>query len=104
MEGQDAALWVQVDYVNRTEGYRYGGDDPFKSNCYTLGEVYASFLGEYGRCIGKVYIDEGAIARPIGWAFLKRQKYDDCEDTFLVETWVTVHIGPPTDTREYHYA
>jgi hypothetical protein len=59
---------------------------------------------EYGRCTGRVYID-GADGKglPIGWVFIKRKEYDDCKETFLQETWVTLHTAPDTVTREPHY-
>lgn len=49
-------------------------------------EVYYAASKEYGRCIGKIYIDPDA--RHIGWVFEKRCKYSDSDKTYLQHTWI----------------
>jgi hypothetical protein len=62
-------------------------------------------MREYGRCQSTVYIDTEDGAKAIGWVFVKRMPYSDApNESYLQETWVTVHEAPPTRTVEYHYA
>jgi len=78
----------------------------------TIGEIYRAMQKEYGRCTGKVYIDrredsdpEGTYPRTIaiGWVFEKREKYEDCNKTFIHETWVSlVDKDETTRVIEYH--
>ncbi len=89
---------------NRTKGCRNGDSDVYKTFTDSYGELYRAMMREYGRCTGKVYIDTKTGARAIGWVFMKRQTYDDCNETYILETWVTVHKAPPTKTTEFHYA
>lgn len=94
-------LFAQENWINITENCGQGDSDVYETGCETRPELYRAMQQQYGRCIGKVYIDAG---KPVGWIFHKRQKYDDCNKTYLQETWVTVHSGPPTKTIKYHYA
>lgn len=97
-------LYVQLDHVNLTERYRLEGSEVYESCCDTRGYLFRIMRSEYGRCTGRVLVTTQGGDRQVGWVFVKRQKYDDSDDTFLMETWVTVHMGPPTKTIEYHYA
>ena len=97
-------LYMQEEFVNVTEGHRNGGSPVFETFTDNRGELFRFCQREYGRCQSKVYIDTEDGAKLIGWTFLKRQRYDNCNETYLMETWITLHSGPPTDTREYHYA
>jgi len=55
----------------------------------TVSEVYKGAQAEYGRCASKIYIDKmGGGVQHIGWVFEKRQKYQDCNKTYLQETWI----------------
>ena len=98
------SLYAQHDCVNLTEGYRLGESEVYETCCDSLGELFRAMRAEYGRCTGKVGVMSQGGGRPVGWIFLKRQKYDDSDETFLQETWVTVHASPPTKIIEYHYA
>lgn len=96
-------LWIEESTVNATEQHRIG-DAFYETSCDTTGELYRQCLKEFGRCQGKVYIDRAdRQAVQIGWTFLKREKYSDADDTYLHETWVTVHDQPPTVTKKHHY-
>ena len=94
-------LYVEANWINASEGHRAGDSDVYETFTEDRGELYHAMQREYGRCVGKVYVDDG---QPIGWVFQKRKQYDDSPETFLLETWVTVHSGPPTKTIENHYA
>lgn len=97
-------LWLQECGLNATENYWcYGGRDVlYDTGCDTPGEVYHQIVRsrEYGRCIGKVYVDvpgtedapSGVIA--VGWVFQKREQYRDSKETFVKETWFTLVEKP----------
>ena len=97
-------LFVCEEWVNATKGHRLGSSGVYETWCETLGELYHAMQKEYGRCTSKVYIDTDKGPRTIGWVFIKRQKYTDCNDTYLQETWVTVHEKEPVKSIEYFYA
>lgn len=67
-----------------------GWQEAFTDN---IGHLFRSCQKEFGRCIGKLYRDVAVafyppVARCIGWAFQKRVKYEDVNDTYLSEIWV----------------
>lgn len=75
--------------------------EPFTDN---IGKLFKSYQREFGRCIGKVYIDtpEGN-ARQIGWVFEKSMKYEDCDKYYLQQTWVTLYEDKPEVKTTHHY-
>lgn len=86
------ALAIIEQFIDRNQNCRYGDSD-IQDNLFTdhIGELYRRLRDEYGRCTGRVYIDmKSGETHAIGWVFVKRVKYDDCNDTYLRETWVTV--------------
>ena len=83
-------LQIKEDFVNRTEGYRYGDSGYYEPLTDGLGNLYKDLRGKYGRCIGNVYQDTpDGTPDKIGWVFLKRAKYTDSKETYLQETWIT---------------
>jgi hypothetical protein len=96
-------LEIQESFVNATRGCRTGESDWYEPYTDDRGKLFRSLVKEHGRCIGKVYIDRRTPvagdallaayetdAIPVGWVFLKRTAYDRSQQTFLLETWVTV--------------
>ena len=55
---------------------------------------------EYGRCVGKIYIDDN---KQLGWVFESRQQYENSTEFYIREVWITVHSEPPTIVTKYHY-
>lgn len=98
-------LHISETMVNVTAGYRFGPDEHEITETFTddPGELYRALQREYGRCTGKVYVDTADGTKRVGWVFLKRAEYEDSSETFLQETWVTLHDAPDTVTRERHY-
>lgn len=100
-------LFISEAQINKTEGYSMGESDIFETFTDDRGDLFQSLMSEYGRCKGKIYhdnvLDDNGNNLPIGYIFQKRQKYNDSNETFLMETWVTFHVKPPTKTIEYHY-
>lgn len=96
-------------HVNVTEGYRIWDSEPqdladtWMGEDAPIGEIFRAFQKEYGRCVSKVYrdTDDGPVA--IGWVFQKREKYDDSNETFLREVWITLYDKwEHRIEREYH--
>ena len=97
-------ILISEDHTNATEGYSGGTNDVFETRHTNKGELYREIMSEYGRCTGRVYVDgPDGEAVPIGWVFRKRQKYDDCNETYLADTWVTIHKRPATVVSTSHY-
>ena len=102
-------LYVQESYLAVGEdgepGSMLGDTEIQESFTDNVGELYRALQAEHGRCIGYMYVDskEGK-SRKVGWVFVKRTKYQDCDKTYLQETWVHVFTAPPTVTREYHHS
>ncbi len=94
-------LYVQEEYVNQTENCIHGSTDVYETYHTTRGDLFRAMQKEYGRCQSTMYVGDG---QPVGWVFLKRVRYTDTDETYLQETWVSVHTRPPTRTIEYHYA
>ena len=58
----------------------------------TPGEVYRYAREQYGRCTSKIYREQNdGPPMHTGWVFVKREKYEDTQETFLCETWVTLY-------------
>lgn len=95
-------LFIQEEFVNVTEGFRCGDSGVFESRFTSKGEAFRHYRKTYGRPVSRVYIGE-KNPRAIGWVFRKRQKYDDSRETFLQETWITLHKAPPDHHTIYHY-
>ena len=55
-----------------------------------LPELYHYGIKEYGKCISKIYINYKNSSYHIGYVFLQRVKYIDCNDTYLHETWISI--------------
>ena len=91
-----AATIIEETHVNETEGYMLGEpirialEDTFLGADATPGDIYRFALGEYGRCVSKVYVDAEGGPKAIGWVFQKRDHYEDTGEPFIHETWVTL--------------
>lgn len=81
---------MKESWVNATKGYRLGDSDWYEAFTDDEGELFRSMQKEYGRCIGKVYIDmpKDSDSLPVGWVFLKKEKYTDVDEHYLKETWI----------------
>ena len=83
---------VQVTMLNKTQGYMIFDDVQEWDNglCETPSEVYHAALKEYGRCMSKMYIDnKDGKARHVGWVFEKKCRYEDTNEPYIQETWIT---------------
>jgi hypothetical protein len=87
-------LYVRETFTNLTEETIFGETGWYETPYDSPGEIYRFALAEYGRCAGKVYVDQadGGV-RHVGWTFVKRDEYDDSNETYLREVWVTFRAG-----------
>jgi len=97
-------MLIQEDWIDATKGHGLGDSglyEPFTDN---IKELFKNLQCEYGKCISKIYINKNDdSAMPVGWVFQKRVKYDDCNEMYILETWITLHENEPTKTIEYNY-
>jgi hypothetical protein len=96
-------MLIEETMVNATKGWRFGASGLYEPFTDDLSVLYRALRSEHGRCIGKVYIDTAEGTKAIGWVFQKRARYDDCNETYLQETWVTLHDAEPTVERTFHH-
>ena len=94
--------WIQIrdKGTENEKRYNMGNSDYYEPFTDDLGKLFASLQKEYGRCVSKVYIDEG---QQIGWVFEKKEKFEDVNEYFTKETWVEVHDEKPTITTTEHF-
>lgn len=93
-------ILIEAEGINRTENHRTGSSGVYETWCDSISDLFLAMQREHGRCISKVYIGEGI---QIGWVFEKRLKYDDCKDTFLMHTWISLHKSKPVKSITYDY-
>lgn len=90
---------VKLIFTNESQGYTFGDeilplDDSttFGGEQATLADIYREAQRQgYGRCTSKVFKDicTGG-AEHIGYFFVSRQQYEDCDDTYKRGVWVIV--------------
>jgi len=96
-------MLIEESYINRTENCRCGESGKYRPFTDNTGELYKSLVKEYGRCIGKIYIDTAEGVKSVGWVFQKKCKYDDCNKYYLQEVWVTLYKKEDTIIKNYKY-
>ena len=96
-------MLVQETWINQTKGYQCGDSDLYEPYTNDIGELFREYQREYGRCISKMYTDTENGVKAIGWVFEKRVQYQDCQETYLQHTWVTLHKDKPEKTVKYNY-
>ena len=105
-------MLIGENFLNVTEDYRFGDSELYESFTDDVNRLFKAMQKEYGRCTGKVYIDEGnpTQARAIGWVFEKRMEYEDAHHHwpkekrfYLQQVWVTLYEKADTITRKHHY-
>lgn len=97
-------IFVNEEWLDTKRNLWIGESGVYETCMDTPGEVFRACQREHGRCVSKMYVDRESGAVPIGWVFVKRIPYDDApRESFLRETWVSLHEGPPTRTVKCHY-
>lgn len=89
-------LFINESYINKTQNYCYGESEFYETRYNNLSDLYKFLVKEFGRCTGKMFIDtkEGKT-RQTGWVFIKKVKYEDCNEHYLQEVWVEVSKTKP---------
>ena len=96
-------LYVRENWIDVDRNCGMGSSDVYETMHDNTGDLYRALVKQYGRCVSRQYIDDkSGNTKQIGWVFQKRSKYEDCNETYLLETWVSVHDAPPTKSVEYH--
>ncbi len=97
-------LHVREQRVNADKGEQFY-DEGFDCDASTIledatpGGIYRYASREHGRCVSKMYRDrDDGPPLHVGWVFIKRDRYDDVDETFLCETWVTVYERVPCES------
>ena len=86
------SLLINETWCNNTENYVVGESGVYETSFSTVRDLFKALQSEHGRCTGKMYIDRiDGTSRAIGWVFERSMKYEDCAETYIQETWVSVH-------------
>ncbi len=96
-------ILIQENYVNKSQNLRCGESDVYESRHETKTELYKGLVKEFGRCVSRMYNDGPKGTKCIGWVFEKRMKYDDSDETFIQQTWVSVHSKMPETVTTMFY-
>lgn len=96
-------MLIQEAWIDKTDNCLVGESGLYEPYTDNIKQLFKTLMKEYGRCVSKVYVDKGNKTIAIGWVFEKRRKYDDSNDTYLQETWVTLHESEPEVETTYHY-
>ena len=95
-------MFIKETHVNRSKNYWVDEPSFTEVSEETIGGIFRSCQKYFGRCIGKIYIDTKTGTKSLGWVFLRKEKYDDCKERYLHETWVELHEKEPTkEITEY---
>lgn len=68
---------------------------PYETKFDKVGDLYRACLREFGRCTGKVYVENNGKDIPVGWTFLRRNPEDTPPTKTLLEKAVIVYVKPP---------
>ena len=98
--------WIEVKNPNQENEKRISRGESGLYETFTdkIKTLFLSLSREYGKCISSIYIDtKKGKTKKIGWVFQKREKYTDCNETYLKETWITLHEKQPKKLIKYFY-
>jgi hypothetical protein len=90
---------LRTTVLNATEKYMIGEDTIALADSIidTRGDLYRFGVSEYGRCVGKVYSDTATGIVEHGYVFQGRVRYEDADETYLREVWLSIEdLSPPT--------
>lgn len=84
-------ILINESWADATKGYKLGDSGIYESRFDQPRALFVALQKEYGKCVSKMYVDVKGVATPVGWVFQKEKQYDNSTDTFILETWVSVH-------------
>jgi hypothetical protein len=92
-------IWIAIDQtVQPDSGRGYGGEPtpPYETFTDNRKRLFIALQREFGPCRSSVYRDKAdGGAERIGWLFSKRCKYEDSNECYTLDTWVTL-VTPET--------
>jgi len=100
----DNYLWIKETYVNKDKGYVYGETEPYETWAEPdeVDELFLSLQREFGRCVNTQYTEvERGVDVKSGWVFEKRVQYNDCDESYIKQTWVTVWSEAPVEVHRH---
>ena len=91
-EHEEEEAVLESTYLNATRGNLIGEESlPLEDSVIdTVTDIYHFGLGQFGRCTGKVYVDAPSGAKHVGYVFQGLDKYEDSDETYLREVWISI--------------
>jgi hypothetical protein len=87
-------IYIQETWIDQKNKSIIGETDIYETFTDNKGDLFRSLQNEYGRCVSKIFIDDlDGKTKQVGWVFEKKQKYDDVNEFFILETWITIKGG-----------
>jgi hypothetical protein len=87
-------IYIQETWIDQKNKSIIGETDIYETFTDSKGKLFKALQNEYGRCISKIFVDESdGKQKQVGWVFEKKQKYDDINEFFILETWITIKGG-----------
>lgn len=98
-------LHIQETYVNGSEKTIYGESPVVETFTADTAELFRSLQREHGRCVSKMYMDtKDGETRQTGWVFQKRDNYQDSDQEYIRETWVSVFTDEPEKVVQWNFS
>jgi len=96
---------LHITYINRDNNTKIREEtiDLKDSNIIEVKDILKYYREELGACKGKVFIDVEDKSIHIGYHFVKKMKYEDVDEYYYREAWVTLNKYKETivSIREY---
>jgi hypothetical protein len=87
-------IYIQETWIDQKNKSIIGETDIYETFTDNKGDLFRSLQNEYGRCVSKIFIDDlDGKTKQVGWVFEKKQKYDDVNEFFILETWIVIKGG-----------
>jgi hypothetical protein len=87
-------IYIQETWIDQKNKSIIGETDIYETFTDSKGKLFKALQNEYGRCISKIFVDESdGKQKQVGWVFEKKQKYDDINEFFILETWIVIKGG-----------
>jgi hypothetical protein len=84
-------IYIQETWIDQKNKSIIGETDIYETFTDSKGKLFKALQNEYGRCISKIFVDESdGKQKQVGWVFEKKQKYDDINEFFILETWIVI--------------
>jgi hypothetical protein len=90
---------VKTTLVNEDQNCRTYDDLEYE-HFDSPGEAFRAMREQYGRCTDHIYIDkkDGSTTK-LGWVFVKREKYTDCNEYYLQCAWCSLVTHTPASIQ-----